>query len=181
MSKKHEENKDMEHNDDIRDVATELAEAIASEESAMVAEVDEATQETDGSDTSQDQASDTDESSEDSDERLEVFPRPVVEQLRKENAARREKARDAQERADAYAKRLHTALVRLDGRLSDPEALPFDEAHLDDPDALAGAVDELVAKRPELKARQAAGDIGAGKRGTPRKRMDLLEALRGLA
>lgn len=122
-----------------------------------------------------------DDDSDDQDDAADTFPRPVVEKLRRESADRRERARTAEARADDYAHRLHTALVKLDGRLTDPAALPFDADHLDDADALAAAIDNLVAERPELKARRAAGDIGAGTRGDKRRTtgdlMDLLKSL----
>ncbi|MDN6537105.1 MAG: hypothetical protein L0K73_09920 [Corynebacterium variabile] len=66
----------------------------------------------------------------------DTFPRAYVEKLRKENAGYREKAK----RTEALERRLHHALVAADGRLADPSDLPFDAAHLDDPDALAAAV-----------------------------------------
>ena len=85
---------------------------------------------------------------EDQDDEAETFPRSYVEELRRENARYRERARNA----DTYAKRLHTELVRATGRLADPTDLEFNEDHLDDPDALAAAVDELLARKPHLAA-----------------------------
>lgn len=107
----------------------------------------------------------------------DTFPREYVEKLRKENAGYREKAKHA----DELAHRLHTALVAADGRLADPTDLPFDAAHLDDPDALAAAVTALVRTRPGLKAQQVRGDVGAGDRGTPKKApVDLISIMRGM-
>ena len=57
-----------------------------------------------------------------------------------------------------HAHRLHTELVRETGRLADPTDLVFDETHIDDPDALAAAIDDLLAKKPHL----AVGEIGQG-------------------
>ena len=71
---------------------------------------------------------DTDEAQDDGE--AETFPRSYVEELRRENARYRERARSA----DTYAKRLHTELVRATGRLADPTDLEFTEEHLDDPD-----------------------------------------------
>ena len=95
------------------------------------------------------------------DEQDDMFPRSYVEELRKENATYRERAKES----EGLAARLHAALVALDGRLADPADLPFDQAHLDDPDALKAAVAELVERKPGLKARQVTGDVGAGNRG----------------
>jgi len=53
------------------------------------------------------------------------FPRDYVERLRKENAGYRQKGKDAEERSDALAKRLHTALVAATGRMQAAEDLPL--------------------------------------------------------
>lgn len=107
----------------------------------------------------------------------DTFPRAYVEKLRKENAGYREKAK----RTEALEHRLHTALVAADGRLADPSDLPFDAAHLDDPDALAAAVTDLVKNKPGLKAQKFTGSIGAGDRGTPKKApVDLISLMRGM-
>lgn len=105
----------------------------------------------------------------------EVFPAKVVKDLRKENARYRERA----QKADTLAQRLHTALVGATGKLADPTDLEFDEAHLEDPDALAAAVDDLLARKPHLRARRVAGDVGQGNRGKTGNGPDLLEAMRG--
>ena len=88
----------------------------------------------------------------------ETFPREYVEKLRKEAADARVKAK----RADDLAERLHTALVAATGRLADPSDLPFDDAHLEDADALNAAVDELLARKPHLASRRPVGSIGQG-------------------
>ena len=93
----------------------------------------------------------------------ETFPREYVEKLRKEAADARVKAK----RADDLAVRLHTALVAATGRLADPSDLPFDEAHLEDADALSAAVDALVAVKPHLASRRPFGAIGQGATPTP--------------
>jgi hypothetical protein len=48
-----------------------------------------------------------------------------------------------------------TWLEALAGQLADPTDLEFDEDHLDDPDALAAAVDDLLARKPHLASRRA--------------------------
>lgn len=170
----------------VDDVTTNLAAALSGEQDSAPSDETPAPADDDQDDTpgetdeghldSDDQDDDTDQG-----DAADTFPRPVVEKLRRESADRRERARTAEARADAYAHRLHTALVKLDGRLTDPAALPFNADHLDDADALASAIDNLVAERPELKARRAAGDIGAGTRGDKRRAagdlMDMLKAL----
>lgn len=88
----------------------------------------------------------------------DTFPRAYVDKLRKEAADARVKAKDR----DEIAARLHTSLVAASGRLADPSDLPFDEAHLSDPDALTAALDELLARKPHLASRRPVGDIGQG-------------------
>jgi hypothetical protein len=109
----------------------------------------------DNTDDADDDLSTTVESSE---EELDTFPRPYVVKLRSENARYRERARNA----DTYAKRLHTELVRATGKLADPSDLDFSEDHLDDPDTLAAALDDLLARKPHLASRRPIGEIGQG-------------------
>lgn len=92
------------------------------------------------------------------DDAAETFPREYVEELRKENAKYRQRAGQV----DDLATRLHTALVTATGRLADASDLPFDEAHLSDPDALSAAIDALVAAKPHLASRKPVGSIGQG-------------------
>lgn len=88
----------------------------------------------------------------------DTFPRSYVERLRRESAGYRERAN----RADELAVRLHTELVKATGRLADASDLAFDAAHLDDAEALATAIDELVARKPHLASRRPMGDVGQG-------------------
>jgi len=96
--------------------------------------------------------------SEDEEEKPDTFPRSYVEKLRSENAKYRQRA----QQSDELAQRLHTALVAATGRLQDPTDLEFDESHLDDPEALEQAVDDLLARKPHLEARKFTADIGQG-------------------
>lgn len=91
----------------------------------------------------------------------ETFPRAYVEKLRKENQRLRQRAQGT----DNLAQRLHTALVASDGRLIAPDELPFDAAHLDDPDALTAAIDDLLRVKPYLARRTPHGSIGQGATG----------------
>lgn len=81
-----------------------------------------------------------------------------MEQLRRENAEQRVKAK----RADELGQRLHLALVAATGSLADADDLPFDPAHLEDPEALTAAIDALLARKPHLASRRPGGDIGQG-------------------
>lgn len=88
----------------------------------------------------------------------DTFPREYVEQLRKEAADARVRAK----RGDDLGRRLHVALVAATGRLADPDDLPYDDAHLDDPEALTAALDALLDRKPHLASRRVSGGIGQG-------------------
>ena len=88
----------------------------------------------------------------------ETFPRDYVEKLRDENAKYRQRAGQA----DELAKRLHRLMVERTGRLADADDLPFDQAHLDDEDALNTAIEDLLARKPHLASRRVVGDVGQG-------------------
>lgn len=106
-------------------------------------------------------------------EKPDTFPREYVEKLRDENAKYRQRA----QQSDELANRLHTALVEATGSLQDASDLPFDEDHLDDPEALQQAIDDLLAAKPHLAARRPRGDVGQGQTGTSNT-VDLAEMLR---
>src|SRR3954469_11279857 len=108
------------------------------------------------------------------DDEHDTFPRAYVEELRRENARYRERARNA----DDYAKRLHTELVRATGRLADPTDLEFAEEHLDDPDALAATLDDLLTRKPHLASRRPTGEIGQGASPSAASSVDLAALLR---
>lgn len=111
----------------------------------------------------------------------DTFPREYVDKLRKESAGYRERARDAETRADNLATQLHRLLIERDGRLADPDDLEFNADHLDDADAMRDAITDLIRRKPHLKARRARGDIGAGDRGPAHNNdADLISIMRGL-
>lgn len=113
--------------------------------------------------------------SEDEESTGDTFPRDYVEKLRAENAENRVKAK----RADDLAHRLHEALTAATGRLQDPRDLQFNEAHLDDPEALTTAIDSLLEDRPHLASRRVTGDIGQGATGTKSNTVNLAGMLKG--
>lgn len=92
----------------------------------------------------------------------DTFPRSYVEELREENAKYRQRA----QRADDLAARLHTSLVSATGRLQDASDLEFAQEHLDDPEALTEALDDLLAKKPHLASRKPTGNVGQGASGS---------------
>lgn len=109
----------------------------------------------------------------------DAFDREYVAKLRKESAGYRDKAKTAEAKIDELSKRLHTALVAATGRLQDPSDLPYAAEHVDDPEALKAAIDELLNAKPHLKSRRVSGDAGQGNRGDAHKEVSLLEMLRG--
>lgn len=133
---------------------------------------------TEGTTTEDTAADDTggDDAEDQGDDDGDSFPREVVEKLRRQNARYRDRAKTA----EGYAKRLHAELVRASGRLADPSDLEFDEDHLDDPDALAAAIDDLLDRKPHLASRKPVGDIGQGARGNGSEQVGLLSILKGL-
>lgn len=102
----------------------------------------------------------------------DTFDRAYVEDLRKESAGYRTQLRTVQEQ-------LHRALVEQSGRLADPADLAFDPAHLEDPAALAGALDALLQAKPHLK-RRALPDGGAslGPQGATSGTVNLADIMR---
>ena len=112
------------------------------------------------------------------DEEPQTYSRAVVDELRAESAKYRQRAREAEARADELGKQLHTALVAATGKLQDPSDLPYAAEHLESAEALSAAVDELLDAKPHLRSRVAKGDIGIGQKGTA-ETFSLLDALRG--
>ncbi|MEZ0359890.1 hypothetical protein [Mycobacterium sp. SA01] len=106
------------------------------------------------------------------------FPRSYVEELRKESADYRTRAKEAEDQADKLARRLHTALVTGTNRLENPTDLPYDAKHLEDPEALKAALDALLADRPYMAKRVVTGDAGQGNRGGAESGVSLLEMMR---
>ena len=115
--------------------------------------------------------------SHDDDDAPDTFPREYVEKLRDENAKYRQRA----QRSDDLAQRLHEALVTATGRLQDPSDLGFDESHLDDPEALQAAIEDLLARKPHLASRRPLGDIGQGVTNGNTGDVDLAALLRSRA
>ncbi|AZA11084.1 hypothetical protein [Corynebacterium gerontici] len=108
------------------------------------------------------------------------FDRSYVEKLRKESAGYRERAKEAEAKAEDLQTKLFRALVSMDGRLADPEDLPFEEAYLDDAEALQEAIGSLLERKPGLRSRKVSGDIGQGARGDSKPPMGLIDLIRAM-
>lgn len=92
----------------------------------------------------------------------ETFPRSYVEELRRENASWRDKARTAETRADELSRALFTAKVEATGKVENPAEIPYSGDILDDADALNQAIDAAISERPYIKRRNITGDAGQG-------------------
>jgi len=99
----------------------------------------------------------------------DTFPRDYVEKLRAEAAKHRTAAKEVQTKLDeltgtvtGYQEELFRSRVAAAGKLADPTDLPFDAALLESPEALAGAIDGLLATKPHLATRRVSEDIGQG-------------------
>lgn len=163
----------------VTDTDTDVTpDAAEDDEAADVGTTEDTTtdQTAEDADTSGTEAEDDSDDGDQDDEDGDTFPRAYVEKLRAQNARYRERAKTA----EGYAKRLHTEIVRSTGRLADPTDLEFDEDHLDDPDALAAALDDLLTRKPHLASRKPVGDIGQGARGSGNEQVGLLSILKGL-
>src|SRR5699024_10086143 len=123
------------------------------------------------------QSPNTDDPVDNSDDTPDTFARGYVEKLRDENA----KYRQSAQRSDDLAQRLHEALVAATCRLQDPSDLTYNEDHLDDPEALQAAIEDLLARKPHLASRRPLGDIGQGVTNGNTGDVDLAALLRSRA
>ena len=89
------------------------------------------------------------------DDAAETFPRSYVEKLRSQNARYRERAKTPTPTASGCTPSWSAPPAGWPTR---PTSIP----HLDDPDALAAALDDLMARKPHLASRRPTGDIGQG-------------------
>ena len=87
-----------------------------------------------------------------------------VGKLRRESANYRTRLRESEQRADELARELVAARIRESGRLADPTDLEPDPALLED-GALDAAIDDLIERKPHLKARSF-GNVGQHERST---------------
>ena len=104
-----------------------------------------------------------------------TFSREYVEELRGEAAKYRTRAKHTEQ----VERRLHEALVRLDGRLHDASDLEFDPKRLEG-DGVEAAITALLEAKPHLAKRAPSGDVGAGVRGEVDAAPDLISIMRGM-
>jgi hypothetical protein len=91
---------------------------------------------------------------------------PIVRKLRDESAKHRTRAKDAESRVDELSREVFRLKVAALDKLADVTDLPYSPDLLDD-DALAAAVDELIATRPHYAKRiRPNGPVGQGNQGS---------------
>lgn len=86
----------------------------------------------------------------------DTFPRPYVQRIRDRSAGYRKRANAAEARTGELEAALWSERVRALGVLADPDDLAYSAELLDDPDAMADAVQALVTRKPHLRRRGAA-------------------------
>ena len=96
--------------------------------------------------------------SRETEESEEPAEKSEVGKLRREAANYRTRLRESEQRADELARELVAARIRESGRLADPTDLDPDPTLLED-GALDAAIDDLLERKPHLKARSF-GDVG---------------------
>lgn len=118
----------------------------------------------DQQDDQQDDDGDDDQEGDDDQQAGDTFPRPYVERLRARSAGYRARAKQAEERTGELERALFTERVRALDVLADPTDLPYDAELLEDSDALAEAVRQLVKDRPHYRRRGTLDGAGTGSR-----------------
>jgi hypothetical protein len=99
------------------------------------------------------------------DDDAQTYPARVVRDLRNENAKHRTRAKDAEARAEELGRALFISRVEATGKVENAAEIPYNADILDDPDAIAEAVDAAIAERPYIAKRKVQGSIGQGERG----------------
>ncbi|MCQ4365870.1 hypothetical protein KQR54_33210 [Mycobacterium gordonae] len=127
------------------------------------------------SDTDETEAIETEQEPDDS---ADKFPRAYVEKLRTEAKDNRHRAETAESRSDELTRQLFTLRVQATGKLADPTDLEFDADLLTDDDTLNAAIDDLISRKPHLKARKIGGSVGQGVTGNKEEPFSLLGRLR---
>lgn len=80
----------------------------------------------------------------------------------------------------ANDQRLFTALVTLDGRISNPADIPFNAELLTDESALTETITRAIEANPRLSRNFVSGDVGQGPRGNSVNEPDLISLMRAI-
>ncbi|CAN5888195.1 hypothetical protein BH10ACT9_BH10ACT9_35530 [soil metagenome] len=96
---------------------------------------------------------------------LDELTREKLTKLRNEARNLRDRAKNAEARADTLARELFTARVTATGKVENPTEIAYNADLLDDTDAFNAAIDAAIGERPYIGKRRATGDVGQGHRG----------------
>lgn len=87
--------------------------------------------------------------------------------VRREARILRDRTKAAEARADELGRALFTALVAATGRVENPTEIAYEAGLLADPDAIHAAIDAEIERRPYIRSRKIAGDVGQGRNANP--------------
>lgn len=111
----------------------------------------------------------------------DTFPRSYVQRLRERSNGYRLQLRERESEVAALQRQLFTErLQRLD-LVVDVDAVAFDPALLDEPNALQEHVEQLLDAKPYLRKRKVSGNIGQHSNTSDKGGFSLLDAMRANA
>lgn len=103
---------------------------------------------------------------EDDTERQHESDSEALDKARREAKNLRDRAKTAEARVDELSRTVFALKVTALDKLADPGDFDYDADLIDDDEALAAAVDELISRRPHYaKPRKPNGSVGQGQRG----------------
>ena len=111
----------------------------------------------------------------------DTFPRSYVQRLRERSNGYRLQLRERESDVDTLQRQLFAErLQRLD-LVIDHDAVPYDPALLDEPNALQEHVEQLLDAKPYLRKRKVSGNIGQHSNTSDKGGFSLLDAMRANA
>lgn len=128
-----------------------------------------------------DQREDEDQREDDDQGEDDTFPRSYVQRLRERSNGYRLQLRERESDVAALQRQLFAErLQRLD-LVVDVDAVAFDPALLDEPNALQEHVEQLLDAKPYLRKRKVSGNIGQHSNTSDKGGFSLLDAMRANA
>lgn len=128
-----------------------------------------------------DQREDEDQREDDDQGEDDTFPRSYVQRLRERSNGYRLQLRERESDVAALQRQLFAErLQRLD-LVVDADAVAFDPALLDEPNALQEHVEQLLDAKPYLRKRKVSGNIGQHSNTSDKGGFSLLDAMRANA
>lgn len=103
----------------------------------------------------------------------------ALDKARREAKNLRDRAKAAEARVDELSRQVFALKVAALDKFADPSDFAYDAELVDDDEALAAAVDELLERRPHYaKPRRPSGSVGQGWRGNGTVPQDFSSLLR---